>query len=69
MKLPILHAGLVLLFAVSLTASAEPAAPTGVRAEERWVHFRPDIYQRDAAVLAALDGAFRVRKQDLVRGG
>jgi len=37
------------------------------RAEEGRVHFRPDIYQRDAAVLKALDGAFRVRKQDLAR--
>jgi len=35
------------------------------RAQEEQVYFSPDIYQRDAAVLEALDGAFRVRKQDL----
>jgi murein L,D-transpeptidase YcbB/YkuD len=28
------------------------------------VHFRPDIYQRDAKVLAALDGPFRMRQRD-----
>lgn len=39
-----------------------------VRADEGRVHFRPDIYQRDAAVLKALDGEFQVRKQDLARG-
>ena len=29
------------------------------------VNFRPDIYKRDSALLKALDGAFKVRKQDL----
>ena len=29
------------------------------------VYFKPDVYQRDAQVLAALDGEFRVRKRDL----
>ena len=29
------------------------------------MHFRPDIYDRDAKVLAALDGPFMVRKRDL----
>ncbi len=37
------------------------------RAEDGRVHFRPDIYQRDAAVLAALDGEFRVRRKDLAK--
>jgi murein L,D-transpeptidase YcbB/YkuD len=35
-----------------------------VPAAEEQVHFRPDIYQRDAKVLAALDGPFRMRQQD-----
>jgi murein L,D-transpeptidase YcbB/YkuD len=29
------------------------------------VNFRPDIYKRDSALLKALDGTFKVRKQDL----
>jgi murein L,D-transpeptidase YcbB/YkuD len=35
-----------------------------VPAEGSQVHFRPDIYQRDAKVLAALDGSFRLRERD-----
>jgi murein L,D-transpeptidase YcbB/YkuD len=35
------------------------------RAESGLISFRPDIYQRDPAVLKALNGKFRVRKQDL----
>ena len=35
-----------------------------VPTEGSQVHFRPDIYKRDAKVLAALDGAFRLHKRD-----
>ena len=34
------------------------------RAIDQTVYFEPDIYERDAAVLSALDGDFRLRKQD-----
>jgi murein L,D-transpeptidase YcbB/YkuD len=36
-----------------------------VPAGAKQVHFRPDIYQRDAKVLAALDGPFRLRQRDV----
>jgi murein L,D-transpeptidase YcbB/YkuD len=35
-----------------------------VPTEGSQVHFRPDIYKRDAKVLAALDGAFRLHTRD-----
>lgn len=35
-----------------------------VPADTQQVHFRPDVYQRDAQVLAALDGPFRLHKRD-----
>jgi murein L,D-transpeptidase YcbB/YkuD len=36
-----------------------------VTASADQVYFKPDVYQRDAQVLAALDGEFRVRERDL----
>ena len=34
-------------------------------ADGEGVYFKPDVYERDARVLAALDGEFRVRERDL----
>jgi len=31
------------------------------------MHFRPDVYDRDAKVLAALDGPFKLRQRDKTR--
>jgi len=36
--------------------------------EEGQLHFKPDIYKRDAGVLAALDGEFRLHRNGPVKG-